>query len=125
MNFDYFFKLQKLEGDLINTTTYFQNVTGLKNYFNYLITDSPSEFGYYQKYLNLEKTLEVIHVGCMKYSFYNNTVEEYLIDDQFQSVKPWFTTLINNYKTLIYNGQLDIIVAVILTENFLKNLGKC
>ncbi len=81
MNFDYFFKLQKLEGDLINTTSYFQNVTGLKNYFNYLITNSPPEFEYYQKYINLEKTLEVIHVGCVKYSDPNNTVEEYLIDD--------------------------------------------
>ncbi len=124
MNFDYFFKLQKLGGDIINPS-YFENVTGLKNYYNYLITNSPPEFEYYQKYINLEKTLEVIHVGCMKFSGYNNTVEKYLMDDEFQSVKPWFTTLINNYKTLIYNGQLDIIVAVTLTENFLKNLGKC
>ncbi len=88
------------------------------------MTNSPPEFEYYEKYINLEETLEVIHVGCMKFSDYNNTVEKYLMNDEFQSVKPWFTTLINNYKTLIYSGQLDIVVAVTLTDNFLKNLGK-
>ena len=78
---------------------------------------------YFEKYLNKVKTQEAIHVGCVKYSSGNETVEEYLTDDQFDSVKPWFTTLINNYKVMIYSGQLDIIVAVTLTENFLKNLG--
>jgi vitellogenic carboxypeptidase-like protein len=88
------------------------------------MTNSPPEFKYFGNYLKLEKTRQAIHVNCIKFSNSNNTVEKYLINDEFQSVKPWFTTLINNYKTLIYSGQLDIVVAVTLTENFLKNLGK-
>jgi vitellogenic carboxypeptidase-like protein len=82
-----------------NTPSYFKNITGLNYFQNFLLTESPLEFEYHSKYLNLR-------------------------EDIFKSVKPWFTALINNYKVLLYNGNLDIIVALPLTENFLKNLGK-
>lgn len=39
-----------------------------------------------------------------------------------QSVAPWVSELLSNYRVLIYNGQLDIIVAYPLTENYLANL---
>jgi len=87
------------------------------------MANPPAEFNYFASYLNQTSVRQAIHVGCLPFSDGNSTVEKYLIQDQFQSVKPWFTTLIDNYKVLIYNGQLDIIVAVTLTENFLKNLG--
>lgn len=39
-----------------------------------------------------------------------------------QSVAPWISTLLSHYRVLTYNGQLDIIVAYPLTENYLQNL---
>lgn len=47
-------------------------------------------------------------------------VEEHLLSDVMQSVRPWIEELVANYRVLIYNGQLDIIVAYPLTENYLK-----
>ncbi|CAG2119611.1 unnamed protein product, partial [Medioppia subpectinata] len=76
----------------------------------------------FAKFLNLNTTQEAIHVGCTAYSSTNTTVFTSLTEDEFSSVKPWFTTLIDNYKVLIYSGQLDIIVATTLTENFLQSL---
>lgn len=110
-------------GDLINGSSYFTNITGFTYYLNILQSKPPNNLSYFVKLLNKREIQSAIHVGCVQYSNSNNTVEDYLTDDQFDSVKPWFTTIIDNYKVLIYNGQLDIIVAVTLTENFLKNLG--
>ena len=39
-------------------------------------------------------------------------------------VKPWLEELLNaDYKVLIYNGQLDIIIANTLTTNMVDNLN--
>ncbi len=107
-----------------NTPSYFKNITGLNYFQNFLLTESPLEFEYHSKYLNLNSTRDALHVGCITYNMHNSTVNINLLEDIFKSVKPWFTALINNYKVLLYNGNLDIIVALPLTENFLKNLGK-
>ena len=37
-----------------------------------------------------------------------------------KSVRPWLEELLEHYKVLIYNGQLDIIVAYPLTKGYLK-----
>ncbi len=88
-----------------------------------LKTESPPELEYYSEYLNLNKTQNALHVGCVTFNDFNATIFEILRKDIYKSVKPWFQTLINNYKVMLYNGNLDIIVALPLTENFLKNLG--
>ncbi|RXG73445.1 putative serine carboxypeptidase CPVL [Armadillidium vulgare] len=63
-----------LNGDTIGSKSYFYNVTGLSNYYNFLLQEEP-------------KILKA-----------------------------------NNYKVLIYNGQLDIIIASPLTDNFINGL---
>ncbi|CAG2170264.1 unnamed protein product, partial [Oppiella nova] len=113
---------QLIGGDLTNGSTYFTNVTGFTYYLNILNSREPKGLDNFVKFLNLNTTQEAIHVGCATYVATNETVGVYLIKDEFYSVKPWFTTLIDNYKVLIYSGQLDIIVAATLTENFLENL---
>lgn len=40
-----------------------------------------------------------------------------------KTIAPWVSELLNDYKILFFNGQLDIIVAYPLTVNFLKNLN--
>ena len=39
-----------------------------------------------------------------------------------QSTAGWLSTLMDNYKVLLYNGQLDLIVGGPLTERFLQVL---
>ncbi|XP_054156696.1 probable serine carboxypeptidase CPVL [Oppia nitens] len=110
-----------LNGDLINSTSYFTNSTGLTFYYNFLMGSAPEEFGYYPKYLGLESTRRAIHVGNLPFSE-GNIVEQHLLNDIMKSVKPWISTLLDNYKVLIYSGQLDIIVAAPLTENFVRSI---
>ena len=111
-----------LNGDLINTTSYFTNITGLTFYYNFLMSKSPDEFSYYPSYLGLEAIRRAIHVGNLTYSE-GNVVEMHIINDIMNTIKPWFAALLDaDYKVLIYSGQLDIIVAAPLTENFLQSV---
>lgn len=111
-----------LNGDLINTTSYFTNITGLTFYYNFLMSKSPDEFSYYPSYLGLGSTRNAIHVGNLTYSE-GNVVEMHIINDIMNTIKPWFTALLDaGYKTLVYSGQLDIIVAAPLTESFLQSV---
>ena len=45
-----------LNGDLSGHPSYFYNVTGFKNYFNYAITELPKSFDFYADY---------VQVGCL------------------------------------------------------------
>ena len=42
--------------------------------------------------------------------------------DIMQSTTGWLSALMDNYKVLLYNGQLDLIVGGPLTEKFLQVL---
>lgn len=112
--------------DLLNGnaqgTSYFQEVTGLDFYYNYLKDGAPDDFNYYLKYLALTKTRKAIHVGNRPFQD-GSQAAFHLNNDIMVSVKPWVEQLLDaNYRTLFYSGQLDIIVAAPLTENFLKKL---
>ncbi|MCH1933252.1 hypothetical protein L9G16_24220, partial [Shewanella sp. A25] len=50
-----------------------------------------------------------LHVGNLTFQT-DTKVERFLKEDVMQSVKPWIEKLIEKYKVLFYNGQLDIIV---------------
>lgn len=110
-----------LNGDLTPYPSYFYNISGSTNYFNYLMTtSSPDENNFYQ-YLALPEVRKAIHVGGLPFN--NGTiVEKHLMEDMMQSVKPWVTHLMNNYRVLMYSGQLDIIVGATLTQRFLWTL---
>ncbi|XP_027626733.1 probable serine carboxypeptidase CPVL [Tupaia chinensis] len=99
-----------LDGDLTSDPSYFQNVTGCVNYYNFLQCTDPEDQVYYGKFLSLPEVRQAIHVGNHTFND-GSEVEKYLREDTVQSVKPWLTEIMNNYKVLIYNGQLDIIVA--------------
>ncbi|RWR99926.1 putative serine carboxypeptidase CPVL-like protein, partial [Dinothrombium tinctorium] len=109
-----------LNGDF-TSPSYFTNASGLTFYFNYLFTNEPKSFSYYTKYLSIANVRKMLHVGNLKFND-GEAVERHLLNDIMQSVKPWVAVLMNNYKTLIYSGQLDIIVAAPLTENFLRSV---
>lgn len=112
-----------LDGDLTNSSL-FKNVTGFVNYFNFLYPVEPSdEIEYMGKYIQRSDIRAAIHVGNSTFHGEDKTVELNLVNDIMQSVAPWVSELLDNYRVLIYNGQLDIIVAYPLTENYLQNLN--
>ncbi|KAB7495103.1 putative serine carboxypeptidase CPVL [Armadillidium nasatum] len=112
-----------LNGDTIGSKSYFYNVTGLSNYYNFLLQEEPKDLNYWEKYINDPKRRKEIHVGNLTFHD-GKKVEAYLIEDVMKSVKPWIEEILkaNNYKVLIYNGQLDIIIASPLTDNFINGL---
>jgi carboxypeptidase C (cathepsin A) len=111
-----------IDGDLINTTSYFTNVTGLRAYFNYIQTDvSPSTLNYVSFITNADRRGQ-IHVGNLTFHD-DNKVEIMLINDMFQSIPTeQLTTLFDNYKILIYNGLLDLICPEVSTLNWISDL---
>ncbi|XP_027285454.1 probable serine carboxypeptidase CPVL isoform X2 [Cricetulus griseus] len=107
-----------LDGDLTNDPSFFQNVTGCTNYYNFLECTDTKDQSYYGKFLSLPQVRQAIHVGNRTFSD-GADVEKYLREDTVQSVKHWLEEIMNRYKVLLYNGQLDIIVAAVLTERSL------
>ncbi|ODM90366.1 Venom serine carboxypeptidase [Orchesella cincta] len=115
-----------IDGDLSGHPSYYKNCTGLDTYFNFMQDKEPVEFGYYATFVQLAATRKSIHVGNRNFSDLGSKVEMFLRDDMYRSVSNLVVDLLDakeNYKVLFYSGQLDIIVANILTENFLNNLN--
>ncbi|KAK7080870.1 hypothetical protein SK128_028085 [Halocaridina rubra] len=111
-----------LNGDKTGYPSYFTNVTGLTYYFNYVAQSEPKDMDYWPMFINKPLVRRSIHVGNMTFHG-GEKVEEYLEEDIMKSVKPWIEELLDNYKVMIYNGQLDVIIAYTLTENFLNTLN--
>ncbi|CAF0883649.1 unnamed protein product [Didymodactylos carnosus] len=111
-----------MDGDLINTTSYFYNVTGLSNYYNYLMTGIPDDLGYYVPFITSAVRRKQIHVGNMTFNR-GNMVENMLMNDVMQSInKSVLITLANNYKVLLYYGLLDLICAEAPALNWINKL---
>ena len=112
--------------DLLNGnaqgTSYFEQASGLDDYYNYLLSTDPANFNYYLKYLALKQTRKAINVGSLPYNDGSQSAA-HLTADLMVSVKPWVEQLLDaDYRILFYSGQLDIIVAAPLTENFLRKM---
>jgi len=110
-----------LNGDLSGHPSYFTNSTGFHYYFNYLVTKDPEDQAYYAKFLQLPQVRKAIHVGNLTFNN-GQDVEKHLLSDVMQSVKPLVEDLKDHYRVMIYNGQMDIIIAWPLTENFITSM---
>lgn len=111
-----------LNGDLIAPQkSMFYNMTGYDFYFNYLHTKNyiDENFG---SMLQKGAVRKDIHVGDLPYNS-GSIVEQHMQLDMMQSVAPLVSELLDHYYVVIYNGQLDVIVAYPLTVNYLKNLN--
>ncbi|MGH0123188.1 UNVERIFIED_CONTAM: hypothetical protein FKN15_013692 [Acipenser sinensis] len=110
-----------LNGDTIPYPSFYQNVTGCTNYFNFLQCQEPVDQSYFGKFLSLSEVRKSIHVGNL--TFHDGSeVEKHLLEDVMKTIKPWLAVLMDNYRVLIYSGQLDVIVAAPLTERFLPTV---
>ncbi|CAF3913568.1 unnamed protein product, partial [Rotaria sp. Silwood1] len=56
-----------IDGDLINTTSYFSNVTGLRAYYNYIQTDVSSSLSNYVKFITNIDRRRQLHVGNLTF----------------------------------------------------------
>ncbi|KAL3831848.1 hypothetical protein ACJMK2_023547 [Sinanodonta woodiana] len=108
-------------GYLIKYPSYMYNVTGTKNYYNFLLTEKPADFNYYGSFVTSPEVRRSIHVGNLTYNDVQE-VKKHLLNDVMDTVKPWVSVLMENYKVMFYSGQLDIIIAVPLTEAFILSI---
>jgi len=100
-----------------------ENRTGLTFYYNYLLSQQPADFSNYPKFLEKPEVRRSIHVGNLTYDDISLVVHEHLFDDMSKTIRPWLEALLeSNYKVMIYNGQLDVIIPFAQTENFLNAL---
>uniref|UniRef100_A0A8C1W132 Probable serine carboxypeptidase CPVL n=1 Tax=Cyprinus carpio TaxID=7962 RepID=A0A8C1W132_CYPCA len=111
-----------LNGDLTSYPSYFQNVTGCTNYFNYMQCQEPPDQEYFSSFVTLPDVRRSIHVGNLTFND-GSDVEKHLLQDVMKSIKPWLGVLMDNYRVMIYSGQLDVIVAAPLTERFLPTVN--
>uniref|UniRef100_A0AAZ3RYX5 Serine carboxypeptidase CPVL n=1 Tax=Oncorhynchus tshawytscha TaxID=74940 RepID=A0AAZ3RYX5_ONCTS len=84
--------------------------------------EEPADQEYFSQFVTLAEVRRSIHVGNL--TFHDGSeVEKHLLQDVMKSIKPWLATLMDNYRVLIYSGQLDVIVAAPLTERFLPTVN--
>lgn len=77
------------------------------------------------KYVSLitkDHIRKLIHVGQRKYEDCSDRVWIDFQQDFMQSMKPMIEELLEHYPIMFYSGQLDIIVAYPLSENFFQKL---
>ncbi|CAF1286408.1 unnamed protein product [Didymodactylos carnosus] len=98
---------------------YYTNVTGLQNIYNYLLAQEPEELGYYVPWVTAEDSRRRLHVGNLTYNN-GEKVEQALINDIMQSIVDKVVVIANNYKVMIYNGLLDIIIGEPLTQSWIN-----
>lgn len=113
-----------LDGDMTPNGSIMKNATGITFPYNYLAQRVPTN--------NLDKLIsnarwrKAIHVGDLKFNsndnVSDNAVAKYLINDVMKSVAPWTEYLLNKYRMVFYNGQLDLVCPYPPETNHLKNL---
>ena len=104
------------------TGSFYTKNTGLDDIYNYKLTRSPEEFDYYVPWVTASAHRRQIHVGNLAYNG-GAAVQANLADDVMQSIVGKVATIANNdYKILIYNGLLDVIIASSLTMDWINKL---
>lgn len=111
---------EMMGGDFYGYGSLYYNTTALPNYYNYLTPTYP--LLPFPIFLNMPSTRKALHVGNVPYWVYNATVEHYMIPDFMTDISPFLVPLMDNYKVMVYSGQLDIILGPALTEKYLWNL---
>ncbi|GBL86659.1 putative serine carboxypeptidase CPVL [Araneus ventricosus] len=97
---------------------YLLHFAGYNYAYNLLQTEEPEDHSYYAKYVELPEFRKAIHVGNLIFNE-PDKVRNYLVPDIMKSVKPELVTIMDNYKVLIYNGQLDLTLPYVLMVDFL------
>ncbi|XP_039764568.1 venom serine carboxypeptidase-like [Pararge aegeria] len=90
-------------------------LTHQKQAYNFL-KDEPT-FGRYSAHLSSTEVKKALHVGDIKYSFINVTVNSVMASDFLSSSKQLFEELLDHYRVLAYCGQLDQMLPCVSTSD--------
>ncbi|GFU26071.1 probable serine carboxypeptidase CPVL [Nephila pilipes] len=99
----------------------FQLFTGMNFYYNFLMSEAPKDFTYFISYIEMPQFRKALHIGNLTFQS-GRLAQKNLLMDIMKSVKPKVAVLMDNYRVMFYNGQLDIIIPYPLTLNFLKSV---
>lgn len=104
--------------------TVLKNLTGFDGYYNFLTTQAP-DYTSFDNFMQSSEIRRAIHVGNNSYSNSDGfgKVADFLRLDFLMSVADYVSELLSHYSVFVYNGQLDIVVAYILSENYLLHLN--
>lgn len=112
-----------VNGGFVVHTSYYRNFTGLYDTYNYLLTFEPLSDDYYGLYIVSPDVRKALHVGNLTYNSGSKS-QDHLLGDICQSTKKWIETLLDNdYKVLLYNGQVDVIIPYLISLNLFNNLN--
>ncbi|XP_044755656.1 venom serine carboxypeptidase-like [Coccinella septempunctata] len=98
------------------------SMTGITNVYNYLFAQDQDDEPLMDTFIQTSEIRKAIHVGNAKFQD-GGDVNEALNSDVMKSVVHLLPELIDNYRVLLYSGQVDIIVAYPLTVNYLEKLN--
>jgi vitellogenic carboxypeptidase-like protein len=100
---------------------FYTNSTGLNDVYDYLLTQLPAAFDYYVPWVTASENRQKIHVGNLTYND-GDAVNKALANDVMQSIVGKVAVIANNYKVLIYNGLLDVIIASSVTMDWVDKM---
>lgn len=106
-----------------SNSSYLSNFTSYNFFYNHLITDKPEDYSYYINYIQSRQSRNAIHVGSLPFHTDDKVGQNLMMDLMVTSSKDQLASLMDNYKVLVYNGQLDLIVPYFLTEDLLRSLA--
>ncbi|XP_050670566.1 venom serine carboxypeptidase-like [Leptidea sinapis] len=90
--------------------TLFLSESRLSNLYNYLEDEAVSLDGAYLDFIQTNDVRRALHVGNTNFTSIG-VVYRKLVPDFMGSAKNWLEELLENYRVMLYNGHLDIIVA--------------
>ena len=94
------------------------NYTGSTFHYNVLVDSDPQAIIDYSLYMQDDEVRRAFHVYPVNFKE-GDKVGQGMKKDLLKTIKKKFIVLAENYPTLLYNGQLDIICPPIFTEKFL------
>ncbi|KAL3279163.1 hypothetical protein HHI36_016677 [Cryptolaemus montrouzieri] len=116
------------QGHLVNSTlvqreitTIFKNATAYDNLYNYLLPADQKTEDIVESFVQRKEVRRAIHVGNLTFNP-DELVDTALQGDIMVSVANILADLLENYRVLIYSGQLDLAVPYPTTVNYLEKL---
>ncbi|KAL3268532.1 hypothetical protein HHI36_007641 [Cryptolaemus montrouzieri] len=108
---------------VLSSNSLFSNLSGFGNsLYNLLHWNFTVNYTDIRNFISKSEIRMAIHVGNQTFH-QGYEVMENLWDEMMISVAPWMVELLNHYKILVYNGQIDLIVPYPITLNYLRHLN--
>lgn len=119
-----FSRFQMKSDLLFSPTSYLSNITGYDNFASVLDTKVHKKRDYYVRFLNQSSTRKLIHVGEQPFLNTSSLVLSHLAPDLEVSYKSDLESLLNNqYRVLLYVGQMDMVTPHLGMSQFLRSLN--